>query len=198
MSTYAVQRCPKEFVRSTIERNHYLHRWPDARSLPFAYCLTVDGCRTAKDGRPFGIVVFKLLQHHKQKGLFGSEGLPTAWQVLDMARVWIHDELRECRWTGLDRRGRVVEQNLNIFSRMVALVLRCVQRDWLEHHPPVFPALPYHIELVLSYCDRQHHQGTGYKASGFEYWGETSDKSKDIYIRRLRPPRWKCAEPLPL
>lgn len=215
---FSLSRVPAAFVRPTIEQYHYLRRWPDPRSLPFAYALSVDGKSGSPDGRPWGIVVFKKLQHHKQLGLFGEPGLPTAWQVLDLARVWVHPSLqpdplfrleigcatypahRSCKnhpglvqpqWLGTDRSGRPVVQHLNIFSRMVAMALRTVQRDWIEHHPPVYPDLPYHIELILSYCDRKHHQGVGYRAANFTRWGQTSDLTKDIYIRRLRRPSWK-------
>lgn len=197
-SLFSVERVDEAIVRPTIEECHYLKRWPHPLSLPFAYRLIVaepEGRATpaaASDGRPWGVVVMKKCQHHKQVGLFGFEGLPTAWQVLDLARVWIHPALQSCRFTGPDRKGQVRQHSSCVFSRMTALVLRRCQRDWVEHHPPVYPHLPYHIELVLSYCDRAHHQGTGYKASGFTHFGETSDKTKDIYIRRLSRPRWTC------
>lgn len=193
---FEVYRCPADCVRETVERDHYLKRWPDPRSLPFAYCLSVDGERLAGDGRPFGVVVMKKLQHNKQRDLFGYEGLPTAWQVLDLARVWVHPELQNVRWQGADRKGEVVTHTANVFSRMVSGVIRRVQLDWLEHHPPVFPELPYHIELIISYCDLGHHDGTGYRASNFHKWGLTSDGTKEIYYRRLKAPRFKY-EPVP-
>jgi hypothetical protein len=190
-TSFSVHRCYADFVRGTIEHDHYLHRYPDPRSLPFAYCLSRDSTRIAADGRPLGIVVMKKLQHHKQRGLFGYDGLPTAWQVLDLARVWIHPDLQSVRWQGTDRRGAEREHTLNVFSRMVSAVLRRVQVDWLEHHPPVFPELPYHIELIISYCELEHHDGTGYRAANFERWPElTRDRTKEIYFRRLRAPRF--------
>jgi len=192
----SVCRCPDKLVRATVEHDHYLKKWPDPRSLPFAYCLLVDGQALAGDGRPYGIVVMKKLQHHRQRGLFGYDGLPTAWQVLDLARVWIHPDLQGIRWTGTDRRGQQVQHTLNAFSRMVSGVLRRVQKDWLEHHPPVFPELPYHIELVVSYCELQHHDGVGYRASNFESLGLSTDKTKEIYLRRLRLPSWSWAPPV--
>lgn len=62
---------------------------------------------------------------------------------------------------------------------------RC-QLDWLEHHPPPFPDLPYHIELVISYADMRYHQGTAYLASGFTLHGFNDWKA--LYYRRLKPP----------
>lgn len=160
-------------VRLHCQRDHYLHRYPDPRSIPFAYVLEMDKEIFARDNRLFGFVVMKKPQHHRQKGLFGYEGLPTAWQVLDLARVWIHPELQQ--------------EGLNVFSQMVSKVIRRVQWDWLDHHPPRFPDLPYHIELVISYADLKFHSGTSYKACSFTHHSTNDDKA--LYYRRLLPPR---------
>ena len=197
LNDFKVARCADSFIRGTVESDHYLHCWPDPRSLPFGYCLELDRRRVARDGRPFGLVVMKKLQHHKQRGLFGYDGLPTAWQVLDLARVWVHPELQQPYWLGRNRKGEAVRNTLNIFSRMVSAVLRRVQQDWLLHHPPVFPELPYHILLIISYCEIAHHDGTGYRAANFERWPElTRDGLKEIYFRRLRAPRlsWRPSQ----
>jgi hypothetical protein len=174
-------------IRQAIEQDHYLHRWPDPRSLPFAYRLIVDGSPCASDGRPHGVIVFKKPQHHKQKNLFGYPGLPTAWQVLDMARVWIHPDWQRTADNG---------HSLCMFTRLVSKCLRRVQRDWLAHHPPRYPDLPYHIRLIISYCQISHHDGTAYGAASFDRIGITNDGEKEIYARRLRQPRkrWHVAE----
>lgn len=173
-----VYRRDDGILRQHIEDYHYMHRWPDPRSLPFGYALQVDGENLMPDGRLCGLVVMKKPQHHRQQGLFGYPPLPTSWQVLDLARVWIHPDLQQ--------------PGLNVFSQMVGRALRRVQWDWLEHHPPVFPMLPYHITLIISYCELAHHDGTAYRASGFERFGFTQDGEKEIYIRRLQAPlkRW--------
>ncbi len=194
---FTAHRCEESFARPTIERHHYLGRWPAPLSLPFAYRLAVDGRYLAADGRPLGLVVMKKPQHHRQKGLFGYDTLPTSWQVLDLARVWIHPDLQAERWAGYDRRGTPCWHTLNVFSRLVSAVLRRVQCDWLKHHPPVYPDLPYHITLIISYCELEHHDGTGYRAANFERWPElTRDKKKEIYFRRLRAPA-RTRNPLP-
>jgi hypothetical protein len=203
---FSVERCPNNFARPAVERDHYLKKWPHPKSLPFSYRLLVDGRTSAPDGRPFGLMVWKQLQHGRQRGLFGYEGLPTKWQVLDLARVWVHPELQAVQWEGLSRPTRFedgtvgrrpVTHTLNVFSRMVSAVLArtpgsdsCqLQRDWLAHHPPRFPELPYHVELVISYCQLDHHDGTGYRAANFRSFGLTADRTKEIYFRRLRSPR---------
>ena len=198
MTLQVVRDTSPELVRH-VEEFHYLHRWPVPQSLPFGYCLLVDGQRTAWDGRLFGFVVMKKLQHLKQKGLFGYPGLPTAWQVLDLSRVWIHPNLqgKSMDENIINRFGHVVSKNPNVFSQMVSKVIKRVQWDWLEFHPPVYPGLPYHIEVIVSYCQLDHHDGTGYRASGFHSIGLSSDKTKEVYIRRLHAPRksWKPTQP---
>ncbi|MBL8165692.1 MAG: hypothetical protein JNJ61_27155 [Anaerolineae bacterium] len=170
-------------VRFHCQAYHYLHSWPDPRSLPFAYYAEIDGRTHAEDGRLLGLVVMKKPQHHQHHGLFGYPKLPTAWQVLDLARVWVHPSLQFQRVNG---------HSLCIFSQMVGKVLRRVQWDWLEHHPPRYPDRSYHIELIISYCEIAHHTGKAYRASGFTQHGFSRDMSMEVYIRRLRPPqqRW--------
>lgn len=191
-----LRRVSEESVRGTIEADHYLHRWPDPRSVPFAYEARLEG-EEVTDARPHGILVFKLLQHKRQRGLFGYPGLPTEWQVLDLARVWVHPDLQARTWWAADRTGQGRTMRLNLFSRMVGASFRRVQRDWIDHHPPPYPEMPYHVELILSYCDREHHHGTGYRASGMEYFGPSTDGTKDLYVRRLRRPRWQYVSPQP-
>lgn len=174
-------------VQLHCERDHYLHRYPDPRSLPFAYVLEYAGSIHASDGRLNGLVVFKKPQHHQQRGLFGHKGLPTAWQVLDLARVWVHPNLQ----TKQDGHA------LCIFSQMMGQLFRQhgherispVQDGWLNHHPPVFPDQPYHIEVIISYCDLDHHDGVAYRASGFTWNGYSSDRTKEVYYRLLKTPR---------
>lgn len=175
-------------VKQHCEKYHYLHRWPDARSLPFGYRLEYDGQHHAPDGRLWGLVVMKKPQHHQQRHLFGYPGYPTAWQVLDLARVWIHPTLQR----------KENGHSLCIFSQMVSRVLKRVQWDWLEHHPPRYPDQPYHIEVIISYCDRDHHEGKAYRASGFQWNGFTSDRTKDVFYRKLRPPlkSWQPTGPV--
>lgn len=189
--TLTIQRATGDLLAEVIqhcEQFHYLHRWPDPRSLPFAYVLNYGDQLHAPDGRLWGLTVFKKPQHHQQRGLFGYKGLPTSWQVLDLARVWIHPSLQT------QRDGHA----LCIFSQMIGKLLRPVghermspvQRDWLDHHPPRYPDLPYHIEVVISYCDLDHHDGAAYRASGFTWNGYTADRTKEVYYRLLKTPRY--------
>ena len=182
-----VERDDSGQLRQTIVERHYLHRWPDPRSLPFSYRLVVDGHGFTPDGEMWGAVVFKKPQHHQHHGLFGSTGLPTGWQVLDLARVWVNPCLQR----------KENGHSLCVFSQMVSRCARRVQQDWLEHHPPRFPDQPYHILLLISYCDLSHHDGTAYRASGFRWHGYSRDRSKELYYRHLKKPlkRWRSTNP---
>lgn len=176
-------------VRQHCRELHYLKRWPDARSLPFAYALEVDGQLHAPDGRLNGLVVLKKPQHMQQRGLFGYSGLPTHWQVLDLARVWVNPCLQR----------KENGHSLCIFSQMTSRVLKRVQWDWVnEVHPPRYPDEPYHIEVIISYCDLNHHDGTAYRASGFKWHGYSENKSKEVYVRHLKAPlkQWRPLKPV--
>lgn len=186
-----IKRDDSNILQAHVRQYHYLHKWPDPRSLPFAYRIEVNGRSLASDGRLFGLLVLKKLQHHKQRDLFGYDGLPTAWQVLDLARVWIHPELQRHQENG---------HALAIFSRAVSQLWQPVgkpdqrmtrlQADWLAHHPPVYPDLPYHIRILVSYCQLDHHDGTGYRAAGLRSVGYTNDGEKEIYVKRFRQPKY--------
>ena len=184
-----ITRNDSDELRGHVELYHYLHKWPDPRSLPFAYHITVDGRKYAPDGRLNGLLVLKKPQHHKQRDLFGYDGLPTAWQVLDLARVWINPYWQR----------KEAGHSLCVFSRAVSRLWQSagkgdwrtsrLQLDWLEHHPPVFPELPYHIRVLISYCQLEHHDGVGYRASGFQSIGLSSDKEKEVYVRPFPVPK---------
>lgn len=186
----AVQRDDTPQLRYHVENYHYLKRWPDPRSLPFGYRLTLDEQPCAPDGRMWGLVVMKKPQHHQHRGLFGYKNLPTAWQVLDLSRVWLHPDLQR----------KVNGHALCMFSQMVSKVLRRIDADWLEHHPPRFPDQPYHIEVILSYCDLDHHDGTAYRACNFTWNGYSNDQKKEVYFRKLNPPlkSWRPSRPYQL
>ncbi len=185
-----ITRNDSDELRGHVERFHYLHKWPDPRSLPFAYHITIDGRKYAPDGRLNGLLVLKKPQHHKQRDLFGYDDLPTSWQVLDLARVWIHPYWQR----------KEAGHSLCIFSRATSRLWQPtgkgdwrtnrLQLDWLDHHPPVFPALPYHILILLSYCQLAHHDGVGYRAAGFKSIGLSSDGEKEVYVRPFGKPKY--------
>lgn len=185
----ALVRAPIDWANDLVTREHYLHRAVHWRAHPFAY-------RVELDGEVCGVIVMATPHWTKQKRLFGYPGLPTKWQVLVVSRVWLDPSVQLRQANGHAN---------NVASCALARMLKQVQRDWLEHHPPVFPDDPYHIRLIIAHADTsQGHEGVIYTAANFELWGETKNSRrrhttrgedngarKLIYVYRLKRPRWE-------
>ncbi len=177
-----VERCSLKWAQKLVTDRHYLHRPIHPRSLPFAYSISLDG-------EVVGTIIMATLHFTKKKGLFGYEGLPTKWQVLQIARIWIDPQHQGRQSNG---------HSNNIASCAIAKMLKRVNKDWLEHHPPKYLDQPYKIELIISYADTSvGHQGIIYQAANFQKWGETnnnrprhgksqgSKEPKILYVYRL-------------
>jgi hypothetical protein len=108
------------------------------------------------DGTPCGFIVFASIHYTRLADEFGYPGLPTKWQVLSLARLWLHDDLPR-----------------NSETCVIAKALKLVQRRWLEVHPPKFLDEPYHILKIISYADTRYHAGTIYRAANFRSSGLT-------------------------
>ena len=189
-----VERCDLKWAQDLVTKHHYLHRPIHPRSLPFAYSISLDGLI-------IGTIIMATIHYTKKKGLFGYDGLPTKWQVLQIARLWIDPKYQERQVNGHAN---------NIASCAIAKMLKRVNRDWLEHHPPRDLTQPYEIELILSYADTGvGHEGTIYKAANFERFGETtsnrsrhgtykgSSEPKILYVYRLnRRQKKQCPQKL--
>jgi hypothetical protein len=130
----------------------------------------------------------------QEKWMNGDRNQLTSWQVLLISRLWLEPDVQQPQSNG---------HASCIASCAIAKMLKQVQRDWIEHHPPVkCPLLPYHIQLIISHADTgAGHSGTIYKAAGFEQWGVTQNQrsrhgkieksgTKLIFIKRLPKPRW--------
>lgn len=129
---------------------HYMHKQVHPKSCPFGWSVRFDDDLLRPDGHPAGFIVFASIHFIKMKGEFGYPGLPTRWQVLSLARLWLHDDLPQ-----------------NSETVVIAKALKMVQRRWLQVHPPRFPDQPFHILKILAYSDTRYHLGTIYKASNF-------------------------------
>lgn len=119
--------------------------------------------------------------------MFGYPGLPTKWQVLSLARLWLHDDLPH-----------------NSETVVIAKALKLVQHRWLEVHPPRFLDEPYHVRRIISYADTRYHRGTIYRAANFREDGRTvsqkrhhNSRSEGIgdaelirFVYDLPEPRW--------
>jgi hypothetical protein len=193
MNLITIERATITWANAIVTEYHYMHRPVHPRACPFAYRILVSG-------QEAGVIIMATPHFTRQRDLFGFPGLPTKWQVLVISRVWIAPRFQgQCV---IDQQGR--SHSLPVASCALGQVLRRVQRDWIEHHPPRFPDQPYHIRLVIAYADLgQGHEGTIYKASNFRLWGSTKNTrprhstrgefngtEKRLYIRELREPSW--------
>lgn len=175
------------------QKYHYMRRAVHPKACPFGWAIEFDGSLYRPDGLPCGMVMYASVHFTKLTGEFGYPGLPTKWQVLSLARLWLHDDLP-----------------FNSESYSVAATLRAVQRRWLEVHPPRWPDEPYHVLKVISYCEMDRFLGTVYKATNARFSGYTvsqkrhkgsrgpgmEGKTLARYIYDLKPPRWTWQEPL--
>lgn len=150
----------RDTLNDLATKYHYLHRPVHQRSSPFGYAVKFDGMTTMPDGLPCGFIIFASIHFTKQRNLFGYDGLPTKWQVLSLARLWLHDDL--------PRNSETVVISKAIQPKGMEHISRAGM-DWLRIHPPRFPEEPYHIRLIVSYADNSvGHAGTIYKAANFE------------------------------
>ena len=169
-------------------RHHYMHRAVHHRACPFGWRVSFDGQGKLSDGAPAGFIMFASVHFTRLAGVFGYPGLPTKWQTLSLARLWLHDDLPH-----------------NSETVVIAKALRMVQRRWLEVHPPRYLDEPYHVRVILSYADTRYHQGTIYRAANFREDGRTISQARHKntrgggmdgaelirFVYCLDEPRWK-------
>lgn len=153
-----------DWAQATVAAHHYLRRPVDRRARPMCYVVRHNGLRR-------GLVIVGLPHATKCRGWWGYAGLPTQWQTLDLSRIWIDPDLQAggfwCEPGEVpgftDRRG---QWRPAVATWMIREVLGRVGRDRVALWPPVYPAMPYHIRLVISYHDPAYHRGTIYRQSG--------------------------------
>lgn len=189
----SVERVNNTWAQWVAREFHYLHREVHPRACPFAYRILLDGSPVRPDGQPCGMIMFATVHFTRQKELFGYGHITLKnctrqlagscnpdqaadileqlslwvdsqkgwrvkydfvdkWQVLVLSRMWLHDDLPR-----------------NSETVTMAKIWKRIQRDWLEHHPPVNNEKPYHIRLIVSWADLdQGHDGTVYRAANLE------------------------------
>lgn len=193
----ALHVADRDVLNDLAEEYHYMHRRVHYRACPFGWLVEFDRELVRPDGVPAGFITFASIHYTRLRGEFGYDGLPTKWQVLSLARLWLHDDLPR-----------------NSETVVISKALKLVQRRWLEVHPPRFPDRPYHIRKVVSYCDTRFHLGTIYRAANFREVGRTVSARRHrntrgvgldgaeliCFIYDLPEPRWewKVTDGLPL
>lgn len=156
-----LQIAHREWLNAMATEHHYMHRPIHTRAVPFGWSVEFDGKLYLPDGKPAGFIVFASIHFTKLREEFRYPGLPTKWQVLSLARLWLHDDLPR-----------------NSETCTIAKALKRVQKRWLEVHPPKYPNEPYHIRKIISYADTRYHEGTIYKAANFRESGRTVSKKR--------------------
>lgn len=156
----------RDWLNAQSAQYHYMHRSIHDRAVPFGWAISFDGERYHADGSAWGFIIFASIHYTKLRGEFGYPDLPTRWQVLSLARLWLHDDMP-----------------YNSETCVIAKALKRVQRRWLEVHPPIDLSQPYHVRKIISYADSRYHLGTIYKAANFRYIGETKSRQRHSNTR---------------
>lgn len=183
----------RDWLNNAATRHHYMHRPVHQRACPFGWAVTFDGQLYQPDGVPSGFIVFASIHYTRLRGEFGcggltkyikilkahkpkpapytSEftypGLPTKWQVLSLARLWLHDNLPKYSETVV--LGKALAQRGHEQAAPV-------QTRWLEIHPPRFLDEPYHITKIVADSDTRYHRGTIYRAANFREYKREDGK----------------------
>lgn len=176
--TFSLVEKPDNWLDEMCIQHHYMHRAIHQRSCHFGWALAWDGNALRPDGRPNGFIVYASIHFTRLRGEFGYENLPTKWQVLSLARLWIHPDLQsggelfspDILPGFVDRKGSF---RSTLASTMIRSSFQLVQSRWLEVHPPRFLEQPYHILKIISFCDTRYFTGAVYRATGFRYCGTT-------------------------
>lgn len=183
-----LQLAGRDELNALATEYHYMHRPVHQRAVPFGWQIKFDGSLTRPDGAPSGFIIFASIHYTRLRGEFGYPDLPTKWQVLRLARLWLHDDLPH-----------------NSETVVIAKALKLVQRRWLEVHPPRFPDQPYHVRKVISYSDTTYHTGTIYRAANFREVSRVRSQKRHVnsrgpgmndaelicFVYDLPEPRWE-------
>lgn len=163
------------WAQEQVTQHHYLLRPVDVRCRPLAYLVWLAGV-------PMGCLIFGRPESTRCNGWYGSvEDVQagrcpfTRWQVLNLARVWLHPDLQAAGQHYVP----------NAASWAIGQALRRVGYEFLVHRPPVWLEEPYEIRDVLSYCDTSKHKGTLYRACNFAL-KRTNEHGIETYTRQLR------------
>lgn len=163
------------WAQEQVTAHHYLHHSVDVRCRPLAYLVQWNE-------QPLGCLIFGRPEATRVTGWYGSVEEVTAgrcpltrWQVLNLARVWLHPDLQAG--------GRC--HIPNVASWAIGQALRCVGYEYLLHYPPCFLNEPYEIRECLSYCNAHLHKGTLYRASNFRLV-RTNERGIETYARSFR------------
>lgn len=86
-------KATRDHLNEMATKHHYMHRPIHQRACPFGWSVAFDGDLHQPDGKPSGFIVFASIHFTRLENEFGYPGLPTKWQVLSLARLWLHNDL---------------------------------------------------------------------------------------------------------
>ena len=198
-----------EWLNEMAVQHHYMRQAIHQRACPFGWGVAFDGQVCQLDGRPAGFIAFASIHYTRLRGEFGYPGLPTKWQVLSLARLWLHPDFQaggryfspEILPGFTDRKGAF---RSTLATTVIKVSLGLVQNRFLEVHPPRFPDEPYHVLKIISYVNMSRFTGEIYRAASFRDNGPTRSQKRhknsrgpgigNVELRRyildLEPPGW--------
>lgn len=151
----------RQWLNAAAIEHHYMRSAVHPRACPFGWRVLFDGHEVDPFGKPYGFIIFCSIHFTKLTGEWGFPGLPSKWQVLSLARLWVHPAVPKLAETVV-----------------IGKAHKLVQRRWLEVHPPRYLDQPYHIEKIISFSDNTLFKGTIYKAANYRMAGETVSKPR--------------------
>lgn len=164
-----------QWAQQQVSLYHYLKKPVDVRSSPVSYLVYLNERRV-------GCLIFGRPECPFVRGWYGSveqkaSGVCrlTRWEVLNLARVWLHPDIQ--------KHGACYVENAA--SVVIAKALRSIVFDYLLLKPPVFLDEPFALQECLSYCYTPLHTGTIYRASNFRLVRENA-RGIHTYARPLR------------
>jgi len=164
-----VQRTSLTWANSICRQFHYLKTGVSGYACPFAYRIMLDDAVA-------GIIIVGTPFARRLKNEYGYPNECSCWEVLQLYRFWIIPALQQ--QSVPDSTGK--PHTLAIGSCAMGKLIKQVETDWLEHHPPQNSDQPYRIRKLITYSDSTLHSGTLYKSSGFRHDASQCGTSKNL------------------
>lgn len=184
---YVIDLCDPSHMNAQLARVHYRHTLV-VNSKLLAYAILTEDRK-----RLLGGILWATPQFTKKRGLFGYPGLLDKWEILVLARFYLIPNsgliptqvLADCLGRRITR-GKYRTEVQPFGHRL--------QSEWIQRHIPRYPNSPFVPRLLLSWsdlalphiercniCGQEHkgkHEGTIYKAMGWEKWDITRNTRK--------------------
>lgn len=183
-------------AQKVVKEHHYLHARVDPRCTPEGYSVRygsifpMTSCGYLIFGRPEATRCGEW--YGDVEDVEAGRCEVTRWQVLNLARVWLHPCVQrggaECSPHHgvpgfVDRRG---EWRPTLASEAIKLAAQTIGYHYLLQRPPCFLEEPYQIRYLLSYCDTSLHRGTIYREAGWELY-RTNERGLQTWRTALPP-----------